>query len=162
MVTLDDLITPREFVELRINHLINDERIEYLGSHAVLTVLVNNKFNASHVPALIVGDGCKDKLDWIVENYDGILRPMGFNGSHVSQIVIGAGWKDKLDWIVENYDGILRPMGFKPTHVARIVHGRDWKDKLCWVEKYSGESSYTPLQIVILMLKKNWKQIVGY
>ena len=123
MVTLDDLISPDEFVELRTNHLISNERIEYLGSHAVLTVLVDNQFNASHVPALIVGDGWKDKLEWIAANYEGILKPMGFKPTHVARIVRGRDWKDKLYW-VEKYSG---EASYTPSQIANLMPKKNWK-----------------------------------
>ena len=123
MVTLDDLISPDEFVELRTNHSISNERIEYLCSHTVLTVLVDNKFNASHVPALIVGDGWKDKLEWIASNYEGILKPMGFKPTHVARIVRGRDWKDKLYW-VEKYSG---EASYTPSQIASLMPKKNWK-----------------------------------
>jgi len=60
--------------------------------------LFRNGFNSYSCFSIVVGKGWKEKLEWIAENYESLLKPMEFNGYHVSQIVRNAGWKEKLPW----------------------------------------------------------------
>ncbi len=85
-----------------------------------------------------------------------------FNGSHVSQIVRNAGWKEKLDWVRDNYETVLKSRGFNPYQTAKILYGREWQDKIEWIKNKYDLSTYTQEQIRKTMIKKNWREELGY
>ncbi|MDA1197070.1 MAG: hypothetical protein O2779_03845, partial [Nanoarchaeota archaeon] len=57
--------------------------------------LIEQGFNSYHCFSIVVGKGWEEKLEWIAENYETLLKPMEFNGYHVSQIVRNKGWEEK-------------------------------------------------------------------
>lgn len=70
--------------------------------YMVSDFMVDNSFNSYHCFQIVAGADWKDKIYWIINNYEDLLKPMDFNGYHVSQIVTGKEWQEKLEWIVAN------------------------------------------------------------
>ncbi len=106
----------------------------------------------------------EDKISYLSRDssFLEILAINGFNGYHVSQIVVGKGWKDKLDWVRDNYETVLKLRGFNPYQTAKILYGKEWHEKIQWIENKYNPSINTPEQVRKTMVKKNWKEELGY
>ena len=106
----------------------------------------------------------EDKISYLSINSSllEILAINRFNGSHVSQIVRNAGWKDKLDWVRDNYETVLKSRGFNQYQTAKILYGKEWLEKIEWIKDKYNESTYTPEQVRKAMVRKNWKEELGY
>ncbi|MBT6294609.1 MAG: hypothetical protein HOJ25_02880, partial [Candidatus Magasanikbacteria bacterium] len=102
------------------------------------------------------------KLGWIEQNFTDILQPLGFTGSHVSQIIVNADWDKKLEWIEQNFTDILEPLGFSQYHTSQIIKGKGWKEKMEWIEKFFRDTKLTPKEAQKILVKKNWKEVLGY
>ncbi|PIN87574.1 hypothetical protein COV12_03140 [Candidatus Woesearchaeota archaeon CG10_big_fil_rev_8_21_14_0_10_32_24] len=86
------------------------------------------EFNGSHVSQIVTGKGWKEKLEWINQNYETLLKPMEFNGYHVSQIVRNKGWEEKLEWIAQNYV-FFKEKGLSNYKLASYFNTKDWHFK---------------------------------
>jgi len=106
----------------------------------------------------------EDKIIYLSRNSSllEILAINYFNGYHVSQIVVGKGWKDKLDWVRDNYETVLKLKGFNPYQTAKILYGKEWYEKIQWIENKYNPSNNNPEQVRKAMVKKNWKEDLGY
>ena len=106
----------------------------------------------------------EDKISYLSRNSSllEILAINCFNGFHVSQIVVGKGWKDKLDWVRDNYETVLKSRGFNQYQTAKILYGKEWLEKIEWIKDKYNESTYTPEQVRKAMVRKNWKEELGY
>jgi len=159
---LEELLTKPEISEIKKQYE-GEDKISYLSRNSsLLEILAINRFNGSHVSQIVRNTGWKDKLDWVRDNYETVLKPMEFNGYHVSQIVVGKGWKDKLDWVRDNYETVLKSRGFNQYQTAKILYGKEWLEKIEWIKDKYNESTYTPEQVRKAMVRKNWKEELGY
>jgi len=159
---LEEILTKPEISEIKKQYEGEDKIIYLSRNSSLLEILAINYFNGYHVSQIVVGKGWKDKLDWVRDNYETVLKPMEFNGSHVSQIVVGKGWKDKLDWVRDNYETVLKLKGFNPYQTAKILYGKEWYEKIQWIENKYNPSNNNPEQVRKAMVKKNWKEDLGY
>jgi hypothetical protein len=80
MATIDDKVLQVEAI-LGQKYTIDiwsqsfgDEKIGYLAQGSLLETLVNMGFNGYHVAQIVTNAGWKDKLDWVKDNYQDILK----------------------------------------------------------------------------------------
>ncbi|PIN87575.1 hypothetical protein COV12_03145, partial [Candidatus Woesearchaeota archaeon CG10_big_fil_rev_8_21_14_0_10_32_24] len=96
-MSLDTIIKDLEKKESSFRDIfpVNDKYIQKIfstkdGSSKLRNIanisdlLFRNEFNSFHCFSIVVGVGWEEKLEWINQNYETLLKPMEFNGSHVS------------------------------------------------------------------------------
>ena len=133
MVTLEYRISRVEFLlgeeqTLDIwSQSFGEEKICYLAQKiSLLEALVSDGFNGSHFAQIVVGAGWKEKLDWVVENYEHVMKLKGFNQSQTAKILRNKGWKDKIRWIEDYFD----PNKYSTANVTNLMQKKDWEQRL--------------------------------